>query len=650
MTNLHDLDFEPVGVMPDNVPDFDAPIVHSSNGNGQHAPVSLLETALSYAREGDLCVMPGILPAKSPVEKWPDEIPPDDIIRQWFSQPNRVIGYLTGKRSYYAEMIDHESAATFEQWAALVERNAPGLIGRLVIETTLHGGRHVHYRCETIGGNDKLAKTKRSIPGHKPDKAGDITLIETRGEGGFVVCYPTKDYNLLQGDLHDIPTISPAERDVLIECARMLDETHATPAQPSNTPERSAVYDILTRAGWTLAGKQGGVEQWKRPGTDAHHSATWNYTEGRFHVFSSNAAPFEEGKRYTLAQVQALLEPDATPAQAWRLYSMRDARTPRAPLCFIVEALIVAASLVIFYGAPGTLKSMLLAELAVCVAAGLPWLAALPGESGLARRVTQMPVLWCDFDNGTRRTHERFDAIGRAHAVPDDIPLYYVSMPSPWLDASAIDSITRLADQIREINAGLVVIDNLGTVTGQVDENSAEMINVMAHLRWLAEFTGAAVVVVHHQRKANGLQGRAGETLRGHSSIEAALDLALLVERETGASLVSVRSTKTRDVDVTPFGAQFTFEHKDGSKELQAARFYGVMVEDTTSDQAIERAIIEAVTQHHPVNQTKLANAVKDVLPEIGSNRIRQLANKMVSKKRLTSNSGAHGARLYDLP
>lgn len=34
--SLPDLDFG--GVMPDDVPDFDAPIVHSPNGNGQHAP------------------------------------------------------------------------------------------------------------------------------------------------------------------------------------------------------------------------------------------------------------------------------------------------------------------------------------------------------------------------------------------------------------------------------------------------------------------------------------------------------------------------------------------------------------------------------------------------------------------------------------
>jgi hypothetical protein len=334
----------------------------------------------------------------------------------------------------------------------------------------------------------------------------------------------------------------------------------------------------------------------------------------------------------------------------WRLFTLADAFTPRAPLVFLVEGLIVEASLVILYGAPGILKSLILADLAVCVAAGLPWLSSLPGESGAARHVTRCPVMWLDFDNGTRRTHERFEAIGRAYGVPADIPLYYVSMPSPWLNAGDNAAILSLADRIIAHDVKLVILDNLSMIKGVVDENSDQMGPVMSHLRWLAEFTGAAIIVVHHQRKGNGLIGRAGETLRGHGSIEAALDLALLIEREPGASLITIRSTKTRDVEVPPFGAQFTFGHKDGCTELAAARFYGVMVEDTTSDNAIDRAIVEAVTQHHPIMQRGLIDAVKAELPDVGLNRIKSRANLLVTAGKLSAATGAHRAKIYDLP
>ena len=197
----------------------------------------------------------------------------------------------------------------------------------------------------------------------------------------------------------------------------------------------------------------------------------------------------------------------------------------------------------------------------------------------------------------------------------------------------------------------MVIIDNLGKIVGKADENSAAMNPIMTNLRWLAEFTGAAVVLIHHQRKTNGIGGsKTGETLRGHSSIEAALDLALLVEREERASLITMRSTKTRDVDVYPFGAQFTFEHKPDTSELAAARFFGATVEDNGSDKAIEAAILDAVTAHHPINQSKLEKAVKEALPEVGHNRVVKIAHAMTRSGALKSSDGAKGARLYDLP
>jgi len=54
------------------------------------------------------------------------------------------------------------------------------------------------------------------------------------------------------------------------------------------------------------------------------------------------------------------------------------------------------------------------------------------------------------------------------------------------------------------------------------------MATVMGHFRYLAEQAKVAVILIHHQRKSNGSNARLGERLRGHSSIEAALDLASL--------------------------------------------------------------------------------------------------------------------------
>lgn len=333
----------------------------------------------------------------------------------------------------------------------------------------------------------------------------------------------------------------------------------------------------------------------------------------------------------------------------WTFRTLADAYAPREPLQHVVGGLYALPSLNVVYGAPGSLKSFFLADTAVCVAGGLPWLSPLPDDHEVRPKNTiQSPVLWLDFDNGTRRTDERFGALGRAYNLPGDLPLHYISMPSPWLDASNRDAVSNLADRITARGAQLVVVDNLGVVAGDAEENSADMAGVMANLRWLSEQTGAAIVCVHHQRKAPGFTGRAGESLRGHSSIEAALDLALLIEREERSSLIKVRSTKTRDVDVIPFGAQFAYEHKGGTSELERARFFGAAVEDTDSDAAIERAIMDALSARHPMNQTRLVACVKESI-DAGRDRIRHIAECLVGDGKLRSTSGARGAKDYDL-
>jgi hypothetical protein len=293
--------------------------------------------------------------------------------------------------------------------------------------------------------------------------------------------------------------------------------------------------------------------------------------------------------------------------------------------------------------------------IAVCVAAGLPWLPPLPHASGRAKRTHQVGVLWCDFDNGPRMTHERFEALGRARDLSPDIPLSYVSMPLPWLDASDQHAMWALMIRIQTQHAQLVVIDNLATVKGSAEENSASMAQVMSQFRLLAERTGAAIVLIHHQRKefaarkGGDTPTRAGDRLRGHSSIEAAIDLALLVERPPQANTVTLHGTKVRGVGVPPFGAQFTYLHKPGTTELATAKFFGLEVEDQVSDHAITRAVLDVVAAAPGPNQTEVVQEVKSTLEKVGVNAIRRVIDMLEQQGTLSTHTGEHGAKLDEL-
>src|SRR5262249_3969078 len=156
------------------------------------------------------------------------------------------------------------------------------------------------------------------------------------------------------------------------------------------------------------------------------------------------------------------------------------------------------------------LKSLLLADLCICVADGLPWLEPLPGNAGKAHTTQQAPVIWLDFDNGQNRTDQRFEALARARNVAPDRALSYYCLPSPWFDAGDPKSCDALIKRIERDCAQFVVIDNLGIVHPGIDENSPLMSSVMANLRRIAEGTGCALVLLHHPRKMNMFNGRAG--------------------------------------------------------------------------------------------------------------------------------------------
>jgi hypothetical protein len=346
----------------------------------------------------------------------------------------------------------------------------------------------------------------------------------------------------------------------------------------------------------------------------------------------------------------ALAAAEAAASPGWPVFTLADAYRPRPPLTYVVDGLLPLPSLSIVYGAPGTLKSLLLADMGVCVAAGLPWLPASPNACGMARSTVQTPVLWCDFDNGKDRTHGRFEALARARGLPMTTPLHYVSMPSPWLDAGHPDGMATLRETIEATGARLVIIDNLSMVRGTVDENSPEMARIMAHFRQLVEDYRLVLSLIHHQRKANGTETRAGDRIRGHSSIEAALDVALLVERHPDADTVTVRMTKARDVAFAPFGAQFVYDHKPGTKELSTARFFALPADDDRSDRAIEDAIIDTVRAHPHLNQGCLKAQVQARLHGVGLKRIGTVIDRLARQDELHTTPGPRGAKLYDLP
>ncbi|MCK4602203.1 MAG: bifunctional DNA primase/polymerase, partial [Phycisphaerae bacterium] len=180
--------------------------------------VSISKAARSYLSAG-LCVLSARRAQKRPAvgswKRYQKRLPTEAELSAWLSNSPDAVCILCGQASGNLEAIDFDAGG--EMFSAWWGRVSVELRGKLVVERTPSGGYHVIYRCvAAICGNLKLAQ--RSV-GNKV-----VTLIETRGEGGLILCAPTAGYEIIEGDIHNPPRLTEAERDVLLQAAWELNE------------------------------------------------------------------------------------------------------------------------------------------------------------------------------------------------------------------------------------------------------------------------------------------------------------------------------------------------------------------------------------------------------------------------------------------
>ena len=292
--------------------------------------MSSLLTEAQRLKEASLSIIPiradGSKAAATAWKVYQSCLPTDAELTDWFRHPGYGLAIVGGAISGHLEILDFDAADLFSPWADLVEELCPGLLQRLPLVQTPTDGRHVYERCETIEGNLKLAL--RMGADGRPE-----TAIETRGEGGYVLapgcpltCHPLgTPYVLLDGDLAEIPTITPEERHLLHQAARTFN-TYTPPERPLST-NRSAAEgqasgtrpgdDYAARTSWeTILEPHGyvkvrswkGATLWRRPGKRQGWSVVTGGTEpGLLWAYSTNVAPFESEQPYSKFAAYALL-------------------------------------------------------------------------------------------------------------------------------------------------------------------------------------------------------------------------------------------------------------------------------------------------------------------------------------------------------
>jgi hypothetical protein len=270
----------------------------------------------------------------------PEEELPDRFAGAW------GLGLVCGKVAGGLEVLDVDLKydPTGLLWAHLretIQDHLPGLLDRLVITETMSGGRHLLFRCEVNEGNLKLAS--RPATPQESEKGEKVkVLLETRGEGGYIVAPPSPDYTFLQGDLATIPAITQEERETLLAIARSFDEMpiaeELRPSAPSpgRTPTSATgayletplahykregdVLGLLQRHGWGVVKRQGDRIQLRRPGKEGRNETSGNWHQGhrRLQVFSTSTE-FDPARTYSASDVFVRLEAGGDARRAYEL-------------------------------------------------------------------------------------------------------------------------------------------------------------------------------------------------------------------------------------------------------------------------------------------------------------------------------------------
>lgn len=319
---------------------------------------------------------------------------------------------------------------------------------------------------------------------------------------------------------------------------------------------------------------------------------------------------------------------------------------------FLAGSIAKRPSVNLWYGSPASFKTILLQDLAICVSGSTDWLLPLPGNNVAPFAIAKnYPVLWVDQDSGQETIRMRFKALARGHKVmpkPNDIS--WLSCPTPpinlWPGRNAQDMKEFLTNQYTIFSqaisrkVGMIVIDNLGTVSPGADENSKDMLDVLAGIRQLSEWTNTSVHLIHHPNK-KGDKSQYGA--RGHSSIMAAVDYAFEVTRDDIDDVGMVRCTKSRHMPVETFSFMFTYLNE--KNVLREARFFGL--ESDTKDNPLKVAI-DAIRQHFTdgMNQTAIVQLVKQHA-DVGRSKTLTAIAKLERLGELDNTTGPNNSKLY---
>ncbi len=204
----------------------------------------------------------------------------------------------------------------------------------------------------------------------------------------------------------------------------------------------------------------------------------------------------------------------------------------------------IPEGLTIVSGRPKIGKSIFSVNLALAVATGGMALGKI--------RVEKTGVLYLALEDTLKRLKKRFGTVLKGENPPENL---YLNTEFETIKGGGLEKLKAWLSRHKDV--GLVIIDTLGRIKGQVGRNNELYIDdyvAIARIKKIADNHGIGIVLVHHTRKAES--DDVFDTVLGTTGITGAADTVIVFKKERGMADVTMHVCG-RDVEEAELALKF---------------------------------------------------------------------------------------------
>jgi hypothetical protein len=299
------------------------------------------------------------------------------------------------------------------------------------------------------------------------------------------------------------------------------------------------------------------------------------------------------------------------------------------PTRWLIEGLVPTEGITIISAMPGSFKTWMLLEIALCVTQGSKLFGQYSTE--------ESGVLIIDEESGARMLNERFKQL----RAPRGLPITYLSRAGHKISQDYIHSLISIC---LSNNISLVIFDSLVRLH-QGDENtSKDMAELFNLFKQLAD-NGLSVLIAHHNRKGVPGSYNPSSDMRGSSDILAAVDCHIALNRLKNDEYVEVRQTKNRYMrEASPFKVRFV-----SGQEYSEFQFVEAILTKSDERDSIKSAITMQLRQEPGLTKKLLLERLNLIGVNVKLGQLGDLLEELMLTNVVASQAGSRRAVHYSV-